>query len=188
MKYTGKIKKLNHIVVSDPSYKKDVWCRYEIDNLKEKDWLVDLEINRKYDKVGSDNISYIEFFILIKKDNDISELDDDGSVTYKDVTDVNEYTICMDTACIAMGINKKAKEIIDSVDEWQPNGSIRTGTDGTFGMVYEGKDSNKNLCFVYLYGYFDTDMMGYTEDHIKEYLMKQFEITDLEKAQENIEL
>ena len=45
MKYSGKIKELNHIVVSDPSYDKKVFCRYEYENINGKDWLVDLDIN-----------------------------------------------------------------------------------------------------------------------------------------------
>lgn len=44
MKYKGKINNLNHIVVSDPCYENGVWCRYEKNNLKEKDWLVNLDI------------------------------------------------------------------------------------------------------------------------------------------------
>lgn len=29
MKFKGKIENINHIVISDPTYKEDVWCRYE---------------------------------------------------------------------------------------------------------------------------------------------------------------
>ena len=36
MKYKGKIEKIKHIVVSDPAYDKDVWCRYENNNIDNK--------------------------------------------------------------------------------------------------------------------------------------------------------
>ncbi len=178
MRYKGKIKKLNHIVVSDPYYNKGVLCRYEIENLNEKDWIVNLDIIRKKEKIEEFDISYTDFFMLIKKEDNLCNLIKDG-ISYLNDINLKEYRIGMDTACVALGINDNAKEIINSQDEWQPSCSIRTGTDGFFGEVKEGKDKNNNLCFVYIYGSIDDDM-DYELDDIKDYLVKQFEITELE--------
>ncbi|MBQ4584517.1 MAG: hypothetical protein IJA94_06485, partial [Bacilli bacterium] len=67
MKCSGKIKNINHIVVSDPTYKKDVWCRYEIDNLKEKNWHVDLDVYEVEDKYDDYTINGIEFNMVLQK-------------------------------------------------------------------------------------------------------------------------
>lgn len=179
MRYNGKIKNLNHIVVSDPSYKKETWCRYEKDNLKEKDWIVNLDISHKTEKIEDFNINYMGFSMLIKKDNNVCDLTKEG-ISYLKGIKLQEYQISMDTACVALGINNKAKKIIDSQDEWQPNCSIKTGIDGFFGEVMEGKDSNNNLCFIFISGDLDNDM-GYDIDFLKEYLVNQFEIIDLTK-------
>lgn len=186
MRYNGKINNLNHIVVSDPSYKKDVWCRYEIDDLKEKNWIVNLDINHKTEKVGDFDVSNIEFCMLIKKYNDVCNLTKEG-ISYLNNINLKEYKIGMDTACIALGINDNAKEIINSYEEWQPNCSIRTGTDGFFGEVKEGRDENNNLCFLYISGFLDDDM-GYETDYLKDYLVDQFEIKDLQQEKSDIEL
>lgn len=178
MKYKGKIKNLNHIVVSDPCYEKDAWCRYEIENLKEKDWIVNLDISHKKEKIKGFDIGYIDFFMLIKKYDNVCNLINKGISYLKDIN-LKDYQIGMDTACVALGINENAKEIINSQDEWQPYFSIKTGTDGIFGGVKEGKDKNNNLCFVLIYGSISDDM-DYELDDIKDYLVKQFEIKELE--------
>ena len=185
MRYNGKINNLNHIVVSDPSYKKGAWCRYEVDDLKEKDWIVNLDISHKTEPIG-DFVSYFGFSMLIKKDDDICNLTKEGISYLKDIN-LKEYQIGMDTACVALGINDKAKEIIDSQDEWQPNCSIRTGTDGFFGEVKEGRDINSNLCFIFVSGFLD-DEIGYEIDDLKDYLVDQFEIKDLQKEKGDMEL
>ena len=50
LRYKGKIKALNHIIISDPSYDEGVTYRYEKNNLKEKDWYVDIDIKPTVDK------------------------------------------------------------------------------------------------------------------------------------------
>ena len=82
----------------------------------------------------------------------------------------------MDSACVALGLNDKAKEIIDCVDEWQPLCAIETGTDGTFGELLEGTEKGK-LRFLFIEGYFNRDLIN--QDELLEYLKEQFEITDL---------
>ena len=179
MKFKGKINNLNHIVVSDPAYKKGTWCRYEKDNLKKKDWIVNLDISHKTEKIEDIDINYIEFSILIKKDNDVCNLTQKG-ISYLKGIKLKAYQIAMDTACVALGINDKADQIINSQKEWQPNCSLKTGTDGFFGEVMEGKDSNNNLCFIFISGGLSDDM-HYDINYIKDYLVNQFEITDLTK-------
>ena len=189
MRYNGKIDNLNHIVISDPSYKKDVWCRYEINDLKEKDWIVDLDINHKTEKIKDFDIGYIEFNMLIKRDKNVCDFDE-TKLSYLNNINLKEYEIGMDTACVALGINDKAKGIIDSHNEWQPTCSLRTGGDGTFGEVIEGKDINNNLCFLFIYGVLN-DYMGYEVDDLKDYLISQFEIKELkiesEKSENKVE-
>ena len=63
MRYKGLIKDLNHIVISDPSYKDAVWCRYEKDNLNEKDWNVDLQVYSVKTKFEDYDIRGTEFYL-----------------------------------------------------------------------------------------------------------------------------
>ena len=44
MNFTGMISKINHIIVSDPSYDKNVWCRYENDHFNENNWTADIQL------------------------------------------------------------------------------------------------------------------------------------------------
>ena len=63
MRYRGLIKNLKHVIVSDPSYDKNVECRYENDQLDGDDWISELDI--------TDDGEFIDFEILLKKnDND----------------------------------------------------------------------------------------------------------------------
>lgn len=180
MKYSGKIKNLNHIVISDPTYEKGVWCRYEIDNLKEKNWHVDLDIYEVEDKYDDYTINGIEFNMVLQKVKGICRVEDD-KIKYLSGLDTNDYEIGMDTACVALGINNNAKEIINSQAEWQPSCSIRTGTDGIFGSVTEGKKNN-DLVFLVVTGYLSADM-DYDVDTLFDYLVDKFEITDLVKEE-----
>ena len=82
MRYKGKIDYINHIVVSDPTYNKDVWCRYEKNDLDEKNWIVDLSIDLVREKVGDYIIKNYYFELLLKKAEYDCELMDGGKVTY----------------------------------------------------------------------------------------------------------
>ena len=46
-----------------------------------------------------------------------------------------------------MGINEAADEIKDSIDDWQPECSLETLTDGEFGYVKEGKKKIKLILY-----------------------------------------
>lgn len=176
MRYKGLIKDLNHIVISDPSYEDGVWCRYEKNNLNEKDWNVDLQVYSVKTKFEDYDIRGTEFYLLLQKDKRDCKIDEEGSIRYLSNIEIKDYTIGMDTACIALGINADAKEIIDSKDEWQPDCAIRTGTDGTFGEVTEGmKDGN--LCFLLVTGYIEEEFCD--ENEMLQYLTKHFQIEEL---------
>ena len=151
LRYKGKIRELNHIIISDPSYDESVTCRYENNNLKEKDWYVRL-----------------------------SELRENGAIRYLSGIELKETEIGMDTACVAIGINEKADEIIELRDDWQPECSLNTLTDGLFGTVKEGKLQDHTV-FIWLSGYLDEDT-GYSIEEIIDYLQYQLNITELEKV------
>lgn len=178
MKFKGKINNIDHIVISDPSYGKGVWCRYEQENLNETDWLVNINIFPVETKVEKYYIKGTEFSLLLQKDKEDCSLDDEGTLSYMSDIELKDFTIGMDTACVALGINDNAKEIIDCREEWQPSCAIRTGGDGTFGEVSEGIKNGK-LRFLLITGYFEEEFIN--ENNLFEYLKDQFEIVDLVK-------
>lgn len=185
MKCKGKIDNINHIVISDPIYDENVWCRYEKNNLKEKDWIVNLDICSTETKTDDYNIKGVEFLLLIKKNEYDCEIDEDGNLSYLKDIELKDYTIGMDSACVALGLNDNAKEIINSKDEWQPLCAIRTGTDGTFGDVSEGIKDGK-LCFLFVTGYIDEEFINQNE--LFDYLVNQFQIKELIKEDKKQEM
>lgn len=185
MKCKGKIDNINHIVISDPIYDKNVWCRYEKNNLKEKNWIVNLDICSTETKTDDYNIKGIEFLLLIKKNEYDCEIDEDGNLSYLKDIKLKDYTIGTDSACVALGLNDNAKKIINSKDEWQPLCAIRTGTDGAFCDVSEGiKDGE--LCFLFVTGYFDEEFISQNELFC--YLVNQFQIKELLKENKKNEM
>lgn len=183
MRYKGKIKELNHIIISDPSYDENVTCRYEKDNLKEKNWNVDIDIHPTVDKIEDFTIKGTEFFLFLSKDKRLSELRENGTIRYLSGLEIKETEIGMDTACVALGINEKADEIIELRDDWQPECSLNTLTDGLFGTVKEGILNDNHTVFIWLSGYLDEDT-GYSIEEIVDYLQYQLNIVDLEKDKE----
>ncbi len=181
MRYSGKINNINHIVVSDPYYGKDTKYRYEKDKLNLKDWLVDLDIytiKTFYDDVVFDNV---EFSLILKKDKDVCNNGLDNNIHYDESIKVKDYDIGMDTSSMALGINKYAKEIIDSRDDYFPTCAIKTGLDGWFGQVTEGK-KNKELQFIRITGEMDKERCD--ENELLSYLTKQLELDNLQKEPE----
>lgn len=179
MRYKGKINELNHIIISDPSYDESVTCRYEKTNLKEKNWLIDIDIKPVEEKIENLTIKGTEFFLFLCKDKKLGELRENGTISYLRGITLNEIDIGIDTACVALGINEKAKEIVLSRDEWQPECSLKTLSDGIFGTVKEGK-IGENVAFIWLSGYLceDTD---YSIDEIVDYIEHQLNIVELQK-------
>ena len=111
LRYKGKIRELNHIIISDPSYDESVTCRYENNNLKEKDWYVDIDIKPTVDEIEDLTIKGTEFFLFLSKDRRLSELRENGAIRYLSGIELKETEIGMDTACVAIGINEKADEM-----------------------------------------------------------------------------
>lgn len=180
MRYKGKIENLNHIIISDPSYDESVTCRYEKNDLKEKNWYVDIDIKKTVEKMGNFTARGVEFFLFLAEDRELSELKEDGTIRYLKGIKLTETEIGMDTACIALGVNERADEIIELRDEWQPECSLNTLTDGFFGTVKEGVDKINNPVFIWISGYLD-EATGYSIEEIVDYLQYQLNITELEK-------
>lgn len=179
MRYKGKIEDLNHIIISDPSYDETVTCRYEKNNLREKNWLVDIDIKPTVDEIEGMKFKGIEFYLFLYKDKRLSELKENGTIRYLNSIKMNEIEIGMDTACVSLGINEKAEEIIELRDEWQPECSLNTLTDGIFGNVKEGK-MFEHPVFIWLSGYLSEDT-GYSIEEIVDYLTEQLNIKELKK-------
>lgn len=179
MRYKGKIKELNHILISDPSYDESVTCRYERTNLNEENWLIDIDIKPVVEQIEDFTIKGTEFFLFLYKNKKLGELRENGTISYLKGIKLEETEIGMDTACVALGIDAKAKEIIDLRDDWQPECSLNTLTDGFFGTVKEGK-IDEDVVFIWLSGYLDEDT-GYSMDEIVEYIEYQLNITELQK-------
>lgn len=184
MRYNGEIEKLNHIIVSDPSYDKDVTCRYEKTGMNEKDWKIDIDIENVEDKFYEYTLKGIEFYIFLVKNRNFAELGEKGSIKYLREIKIEETEIGIDTACIAFGINEKADEIIEVQDIWQPEESIKTLTDGLFGTVKEGTKNDEPV-FIWISGYI-TDDAGYSIQDIVDYIQTQFKVKDLTKEMKRV--
>lgn len=186
MKCKGRIKELEHIVISDPSYDESVTCRYERNNLEKENWLIDMNINQTITPITKEyNAKGIEFTMLLYKSPQLCKLREDGAFYYLQGIKIEETDIGMDTACVAFGVNERADELTYCKDDWQPDCSLQTLTDGIFGTVKEGK-INDDIAFIWVSGYLDEDT-GYSIEDVINYLEYQLNITELTKDKENIE-
>ena len=174
MKFKGKIKELNDIIISDPSYGSNVPCRYENKNMDMKDVFVETQFGTT--DFEEDDDKHIHFFIIIKTDENECNLTDEREIKVLKNTKLKQYDIGVDTACFAMGINDYAKEIEEMRDEWQPECSIRTGTDGTMGSVIEGIRDNK-LRFLLIISGVNKDFCSRNE--LFDYIKERFDIKEL---------
>lgn len=123
-----------------------------------------------------DDDKHIHFFIIIKTDENECNLTDEREIKVLKNTKLKQYDIGVDTACFAMGINDYAKEIEEMRDEWQPECSIRTGTDGTMGSVIEGIRDNK-LRFLLIISGVNKDFCSRNE--LFDYIKERFDIKKL---------
>lgn len=208
IKYTGEIKNLKHLVVTDPHYGKEVKCRYEKKFTKPEDWEVDFRITKRnyYDEFNGHKLHITGFdidLLLVEKEkkntNFIVRLTDEG-VEYTKLLKDKAYDIGMDTAQVALGINENAKEISDyyktydnesfGLDDYRPYFSLETLTDGLFGTVSEFKYIS-DYYGIAINGWLDGDTK-YDEEMIKDYFVERFQIQNLKKiemeSEENIEL
>lgn len=184
MKYYGKIKNLRKLVISDPMYENDVWCRYEQEFKSSENWYVSMQINHRLSKLS---YPYIELIIAMQKNSNEDEIKIYEEIPKIEIINnyvAKEYTIGMDSACVSLGINEKA-DMITQNDAWQPSFAIRTGTDGTFGYVKEYKKSYYDLEpeIILIKGYIDSDFI--TEEELLKYIKEQLEFkVDFEKNKE----
>lgn len=188
MFYKGQIEQINKVVVSDPSYKEDVWCRYESQNFASGPWNVQLSVNDITDSINGFELKGVRFNILLHiGDKNRCELHMDGSgFSLPADLEAKEYEIGMDTACVALGINDVADEIKASREEWKPGCGLNTLTDGFFGDVYEGSYNGK-IHLLCVSGYLDEDT-GYSVDDIVNYLSSNFKIENLELVKDKLAL
>lgn len=179
MKFGGKIKELNQIIISDPSYDNDVTCRYERENINQKDMNVLIEIHDYFEKIDGIQINGVEFYILIHNSKEPCMLKEDGSFSHYTRDKVTKYEIGIDTACVTFGINSFADNIRKSQKEWQPPFSLKTLSDGIFGEVKEGKEDDK-INFIFISGFLDKDTQ-YSIGDVLDYITKYLEVKDLYK-------
>lgn len=164
MRYKGIINNLRKIVVSDPHYLQDVWCRYEKDLENPEKWKVIMlirEVDEMQKYQGTEfNIKGLDFSILIKREKSISNLLDIGKYTHSSGTILKNTEIGIDTAQVCMGVNEKAVEInnfakrinnnknIESLfSEYNPSFAIQTRSDGMLGSVTEGTKKRRNRIY-----------------------------------------
>jgi len=178
MIYSGKVNEINQIIVSDPGYDKNVWCRYENDNLNAKDWNIKIQVKNYSENIDGYDIAGLDFQILLSLPSIQCDFTENG-IRYPKSSEIEEYTIGTDTACVSFGINDIADKICSEADEWQPSTCLRTLADGEFGIVYEGKEANSDrVNFIAIAGFFDEDT-GYSENDLVKYFEKNFAIDDL---------
>ena len=178
MIYSGNVKEINQIIVSDPSYEKGVWCRYENDYLNEKDWNIKIQVKDYSENIEGIDIVGLDFRILLSHPSIRCDFTENG-IRYPKSSEIEEYTIGADTACVSLGINDIADKIRSEVDEWQPSSCLKTLADGEFGIVYEGKEANsEQVSFIAIVGFFDEDT-GYSEEDLVKYFKKNFMIENL---------
>lgn len=203
MKGKGKIKKLEKIVMTDPHYKSDVWCRYEKKFDKIEDWQVQFLIRDYEDNLKWQNedikISGIEYAILFKRPDFKSELLDIERISYERGIELKKYQIGVDTAQVAFGANDRAEEIIeysqdiDKLDvgellaNYNPDFAISTASDGLFGNIQEGT-KNGETQFIFLAGFFDEYAEIENVKDLMSYFETQFKIEDIELETERLKV
>lgn len=170
MELKGKIKSLKKLVVSDPYYDKNVFCRYQKNRLGSKEWDVEIMTYNDDDGYG------INVHIILKRPNEFFELSADKNSFRTYQRKRKSYMIGMDTASIAIGANEFADMILESKDDWQPDCAICTTTDGIFGYVYEGI-ADREVKYIYIDGFIPNDAMLSHKD-IFDYLISQLCIED----------
>ncbi len=170
MRFTGKCKPFDRIVVSDPFYGEDVWCRYERTGINGKGWDASGFVNVVSEEDEGFPINGKEFVVALCAPDSSGHitLKDDGSFAYFARCKLNNFTIGMDTACVGLGVNEQADDIKACKDEWQPDNCFRTLMDGEFGSVVEGS-YNDEVKFIVISGYLDDDT-GYSVEDIMNYL------------------
>ncbi|MBQ2917085.1 MAG: hypothetical protein IJE59_02785 [Clostridia bacterium] len=202
MKCKGIIKNFSQLVVSDPHYEKDVWCRYEKNIEKPETWNVEIiikDVDEMQEYKGQEyRVIGMDFTILIKRENVYCNLSDIGEFSYKKGTKLTETKIGIDTAQVCMGVNEKATEINEYAkkinkekdlgtvfSDYNPSFAIETMSDGILGTVKEGT-KNGETSFIVITGFFDECASVNSVEELKNYIEKQLNIENLEIQKESI--
>lgn len=195
MKYKGKIKELKKLILSDPHYKKGVWCRYQRDFKEKNDWnvtidLVERDYTDKYeDKEYHTQGINIDVFMIPDKYNFLSKFIEikEDSICYNESVEIKKTSIGMDTAQVAIGANESAKVIENFSKEenpdWRPYFSLKTGTDGIFGEVHEFY-LNNTFFAIHFDGWL-SDNTDYSIDDILKYLEEKLDIKELVQVKDS---
>ena len=176
MKKEAVIKKLDGIVISDPSYNKDVWCRYE-SNIKDTNW--NMVFNSKKEKDNEYGFESIDFNLSIGNPKVLDKIEiENDSISYPASLKVKEFEIGMDTACFCCGSMKNYKLLEESM-------SISTGTDGMMGSVYEFKfPGQDNPVAIVFQGEIDADFIS--EEELFKSFCSGFDANEINKNLDEI--
>lgn len=203
-RYKGKIKDLRKLILTDPHYEGDMWCCYHKSFDNANNWNVDIvidDVNYTENYKGCDlNIEGVSFQVLLKNENykllsELIELKGLDNVSYPKGSELDKYEIGMDTAQVSIGVNEKAERIekysnwvnnpntndMDIFNDYRPDFSLETLTDGIFGEVREFKFNNMFIG-IQFDGWLDKDT-GYSKDEIIAYLEENMNIRELEKTE-----
>jgi len=126
LEYKGKIKELNHIVVSDPSCKKDMWGRYEKENINGKEKAIEKEIE--------DNDYLLDSYGII--DEKSSKLSRSNKKVFSEI----------DFTFIPVTNDEISNDLVQkAIQKNQKIGLIVTPTDCTYASIYKTIDKVKQL-------------------------------------------
>jgi len=160
MQKIGFIKEINGIVVSDPSYTKEVVCRYETSKKLVNQRVI---FNSKIED------QYTVFDLTLGEPENLGKIkiNDDGSLTYPRLFKMKKSILGMDRHSIYIGKKSGFGEFDDNV--------IETGTDGLFGECLQFTHNRKIVAIV-IFGEIDGEFM--TNKELWEYFVASFDITE----------
>lgn len=144
------------IIISDPYYEANVWCRYEEDFKFSFPWNVEYEAFLSHTTFEFDGEEFpdnsVNFYLSFSRSDiqgDIRSLVqydlDSGQTSYNSNLNRKEFEIGMDTACFIVCSDQNDYEVIS------------TGTDGILGMVAVYSYKNQPI-FIQFMGDIDADL------------------------------
>ena len=187
MKFTGKIKNISGITISDPWYKKDVHCRYEKRIKGPLQVCAELStVDCSFEMDGKLVPCHSTSLVLCLAKGGLLTVED-GHMICRATFERREYSLGVDTAKIYLGSSGSRAKDADYC--------IRTGADGMFGSVYEftaarnmvisGRNGEETVNRGW-YGvviFFEVDAEIFSEQQMREYLIANFGIeSDSEKC------
>lgn len=161
MNFTGMISKINHIIVSDPSYDKNVWCRYENDHFNANNWTADIQLQDMDETIEGYYITGTDIGIMLHHPSVNARMEQDR-IRFPSIYKLNKYTIGMDRACVSIGVNEKASEIANEKNssEYGKFNQINRVEKAIAEQGFEVKRMNKDDIKRFLAIYFGASMQG----------------------------